>query len=63
MNFRCVFQFYVLFVGDVEQIFSGLAEEVLVCYLFGVVVPVPHFDSVACGVGEYGFAVEGWVVA
>lgn len=63
MNFCCVFEFYALFFGDVEQVFSCLAQEVFVCYFFGVVVPVPHFDSVACGVGDYGFAFEGWVVA
>ena len=58
----CCIKFYALFFGDFKNISSGLAQEVFVGYFFWVVVPVPHFDSVTCGVGDYCFAFEGWVV-
>ena len=63
MNICGVFEFDSLFFGDVKQVCSRFAKEVFVCYFFGGIVPVPDFDSVACGVGDYGFSFEGWVVA
>ena len=50
------------FFGYVEQILSGLLEEVLVGFFFGVIVPVPHFDSVACGVGDNSFPFKDWMI-
>ncbi len=56
--------FYASFVRYVYEVLAGLVKELGVyVFLFGVVVPVPDFDSVAGCVGNYRFAVKGRVVA
>ena len=57
------FYFQASLFGDIKKIGFGLLEEAFVGYFFWVVVPVPHFYSVACGVSDYGFSFEGRVVA
>ena len=63
MDLFGVFYCYASFFCDVNQVLSCLIQECCVGDFFGVVVPVPDFESVVGGVGDDGFAFEGWVVA
>jgi hypothetical protein len=63
MNVDSIFHLYASFSGEVKQVLSGLAEELLIGNFFEVVVPVPDFYSVAGAVGDDGFALERGVVA
>lgn len=63
MNVCFVGEVNVLFFGDIEQIFSGLLKKLLVGDYFGVVVPVPDLDSMAGGVGDYGFSLKGRMIS
>ena len=63
MNIFSIFNCYAPLFSDVYEVLSCLGEEGGVGDFFGVVVPVPDFESVVGGVGDYGFAFECWVVA
>jgi len=59
MNLVCVRYFYAPIFDNVEKVFSGLAQKFLVGHFFGIVMPIPHFNSMVSAVGDYGFALEG----
>ncbi len=56
MQVFCVFYLYASFFYDIQQVKACLSQEFLICYFFGVVVPVPDFYTVVGAVAEDGFA-------
>ena len=63
MNLVCVRYFYPSFFDNVEKVFSGLAQKFFVGHFFRIVMPIPHFNSMVSAIGDYGFALEGRMVA
>ena len=57
------FQLHSSFAGNFEKVLASLFEEFLVCYFFGVLVPIPDLHAMSSCISNDGFLLEEGLVA